>query len=77
MPELFSVGETVRVRLEPECPGEFDCHGILPYNQGLVGVIAGVEPERKDGHYYRVNFYKELGHNEFHMWFTPNELETP
>lgn len=72
--EIWSVGEIVRINFPPGCPQEMNLHGWAKYNNGLRGYIQGVEPERKDGHFYRVAGLRIDGKDRT-MWFAPHELE--
>ena len=83
MDELFSPGQRVRIRIDPDCQQQFIDHGIAPRLNGLVGQVVRVEPERANQHYYWVMFTGAWETGLDHprtvtnprMYFAPSELE--
>ena len=81
MPELFNVGQRVRVRLDQEpCPEEGNLHGWA--TQGRTGVIMWEDEKAPNNHRYVVGYFLPTvvidGHkysDQFHNWFTPAEIE--
>ena len=74
-------GSVVTVNTRPACEGEFGCHGIKPYMDGLRGFVTEVN-EREDRHDYGV-YFSGLDRGEAVrprygdavLWFREDELE--
>ena len=70
---MIELYDKVIVDTPPECPAEFDCHGIRPCTRGLTGQVVRIDEGQPSAshpdHYYEVALS-----NGHHGWFAIHEL---